>query len=162
LYCAGTCQEANGGPCTTLGTGKMIIILLAFLVCCYFSEECSLICAWQDLYDPQKDQSELQTFLQLASGANFTYTTLLKHERVLNVLVGQTEECPRLVWFYPKQRSLRGWLADPLSMLLTNTLMLVLVCPETLRVVESGPDGLGTHTCFVIYIRRVSVLYAML
>ena len=67
----------------------------------------------------------------------------VKHSAVLEALVGKREECPRLIWLYPKKRSLRAWLSDPAGMLLSDTLMMMVVCPQTLKVVPCGPDGLG-------------------
>jgi len=65
------------------------------------------------------------------------------HDRALNLLVNKRKECPSLFWFYPKKRELRNWLRDPLKCLLQDTLMMVVVCPVTLRVVRCGPDGVG-------------------
>ena len=68
---------------------------------------------------------------------------LESHEKTLNILVNKSNECPHLVWFYPKKKTFRNWLSDPFKMLLTESLMLVFVCPVTLNVVDCGPNGDG-------------------
>lgn len=65
------------------------------------------------------------------------------HDKTLDVLVSQSAEMPRLMWFYPKERRWRDWLKKPGEMLCQNTLMLVFVCPVTLETVRCGPNGDG-------------------
>ena len=65
------------------------------------------------------------------------------HDRALHVLVSKQKECPSLFWFYPKEKSLRNWLSDPMKCLFQNSLMMVVVCPISLHVVKCGPDGVG-------------------
>ncbi len=70
-------------------------------------------------------------------------STIENHEKVLNILVNKSMECPKLVWFYPKKRTMWNWIVDPWRMLLTDSMMMVFVCPVTLKVVRCGPNDVG-------------------
>jgi hypothetical protein len=91
----------------------------------------------------QVERAQLAAFVTTVRVTEQLRGTVASHQRTLQVLVGLTAECPRTMWLYPKKRSLRNWLSDPAGMLLRDTLMLVVVCPETLCMVPCGPDGLG-------------------
>lgn len=65
------------------------------------------------------------------------------HDRALQLLVSKKADCPSLFWFYPKKRTWRDWLLEPVKNLFNDTMMMVVVCPMTLRVVKCGPDGVG-------------------
>uniref|UniRef100_A0A7S3LZM0 Uncharacterized protein n=1 Tax=Spumella elongata TaxID=89044 RepID=A0A7S3LZM0_9STRA len=88
-------------------------------------------------------QSDVSAVLKSAGHINEMHLKLGAHERALHMLVSKKKECPSLFWFYPKKRELRNWLRDPLKCLLQDSLMMVVVCPVTLRMVKCGPDGLG-------------------
>ena len=68
---------------------------------------------------------------------------LVSLDKSVDILVGKSEECPRLVWFYSKDPSCKDWLKDPMKFLLNDRLMVVFVCPVTLQVVKCGPKGDG-------------------
>eukprot|EP01032_Pedospumella_encystans_P008498 gene8498-10082_t len=93
---------------------------------------------------PQTNEESLEVTAQDRAALDTSF--LLKvsaHDRALEVLVNKQKECPSLFWFYPKKREMRNWLSDPMKCLFQNTLMMVVVCPVTLRVVKCGPDGVG-------------------
>ena len=58
-----------------------------------------------------------------------------------DLLTNARKECPSLVWFYPKNSMF--WLSDPVKYLLSDTLMMVFVCPVTFKVMRCGPQGTG-------------------
>ena len=68
---------------------------------------------------------------------------LSSHDKILDALVHNTHECPSLVWFYPKKRTVSNWLSNPVETLYKDTVMLMFVCPETLATVECDPEGVG-------------------
>eukprot|EP01032_Pedospumella_encystans_P012934 gene12934-14925_t len=68
---------------------------------------------------------------------------LFTHNRAIDTLVRKEKECPTLFWFYPKKLGLRNWFHDPLKYLFQDSLMMMVVCPVTLRLVPCGPLGLG-------------------
>jgi hypothetical protein len=70
-------------------------------------------------------------------------TRLQAHERTLKTIVGKNKECPSLIWFYPKEKSLRDWLIDPIARITQNPIMVAFVCPVSLNIVKCGPDGVG-------------------
>jgi hypothetical protein len=91
----------------------------------------------------QVDREQLAAFVATVRVTEQLRGAVASQQRTLQVLAGLTTECPRTMWLYPKKRSLRNWLSDPTGMLLRDTLMLVVVCPETLCMVPCGPNGLG-------------------
>eukprot|EP01033_Poteriospumella_lacustris_P014335 gene14335-10239_t len=96
---------------------------------------------------PVEDQAALRMALHSWASIAMDMTTihgeLQAQQRVMDTLVSQTKECPSCIWLYPKRRDLRDWLRQPMDRLLMNSLMLVFVCPVTLKVVECGPDKVG-------------------
>lgn len=89
------------------------------------------------------NHTALTNALHDSSRLNEVLLKVSAHDRALEVLVNKQKECPSLFWFYPKKREMRNWLSDPMKCLFQNTLMMVVVCPVTLRVVKCGPDGVG-------------------
>eukprot|EP01033_Poteriospumella_lacustris_P010735 gene10735-7641_t len=96
---------------------------------------------------PMEDQAALRMALHswasIAVDMTMLHGQLQAQQRVLDSLVSQTKECPSCIWLYPKRRDLRDWLRQPMERLFMDSLMLVFVCPVTLKVVECGPDKVG-------------------
>jgi hypothetical protein len=92
-------------------------------------------------------KSDIDALKSFSSSAipmyNHLSSQLQAHSRILDSLVSKSVECPRLLWFYPKKPSLRSFLSDPFQRLFQDSIMLVPVCPVTLRMIECGVEGVG-------------------
>ena len=67
---------------------------------------------------------------------------VLHYNNTLHLLLAKVQkECPSLVWFYPKNDMF--WLGASAQDLLSDTMMMVFVCPVTFKVIKCGPQGTG-------------------
>ena len=83
-------------------------------------------------------KNDVEETKSLARGLRIKF---MAQERVLNTLVSQAVDMPKLFWLYPKKRSLRDCFFSPASTIFSNSFMLMVVCPMTLKVVPCGPNG---------------------
>ena len=65
------------------------------------------------------------------------------HSKILEALVSGTRNCPSLFILYPKKMSIGYRIKNISKTLFQDVMMLSVVCPETLKMVECGPDGAG-------------------
>ena len=69
------------------------------------------------------------------------HSTIRAHDSSLSALVSQRLNIPRFVCLLPLKQDLKDWYSNPTTMLFSNTAMLVVVCPVTLKVVPRAEDG---------------------
>jgi len=98
--------------------------------------------------DPEIDLLMLQRMCQRYSQVKESFETVDRRisslTQSVNALVSRRDECPRLLYFYMKPKQWTDWINDPAKRLLTNSVMMVFVCPITLQMVPGcGPDELG-------------------
>ena len=81
--------------------------------------------------------------------------------RVLRTLVQHESDIPSMWIMLPKQKSIMSRFKNPWKALLTNSMMLVVVCPVTLQPIRCGPDGKGWEVYMLYLIFYIYRIYSM-